>query len=112
MSRVIRYSLLLLLILAVAVAVFFIKNILSRDPDTVYELRGRYKPSPDGKTYLVVEDDNGGQCGPLLLDNTPWAYELNRKGAVSPGDHRIDCGAGIMFTVPEGATYYFDYWGP
>lgn len=89
-----------------------IPHILSQDPNTTYELRGRYKSSEDGKTYLVVEDDNGGQCGPLYVDKKQWPHGLNKMGQIEPGKHRIECGTWIGINIKEGTTYYFDYWGP
>ena len=77
-----------------------------------YELRGKVVPSEDGKTYLVVEDDNGGQCGPMLLDGKPWPHAIGQRGLVSPGEHQIHCGGSIVFTVSAGTTFHFDYWGP
>jgi hypothetical protein len=55
-------------------------------------LRGRAEPSADGRTYLVIDDDNGGTCGPMF----------------------VDCGqdGSIEFEVPPGTTFHFDYWGP
>jgi hypothetical protein len=81
------------------------------------ELRGHSKRSSDGKTYLVVEDDNGGACGPMIVDGVKWPHRLHRPGPVSPGKHVITCGddlegAGIEFHIRAGTTFYFDYWGP
>ena len=76
------------------------------------ELRGRTTDSKDGKTYLIVADDNGGQCGPILVDGKVWPHALDAPGAVSPGDHRIACGSEIEFRIDSGKTFRFDYWGP
>lgn len=89
-----------------------VENNLSRDPNATYELRGKYKSSPDGETYLIIEDDNGGLCGPLFVDNKKWPHSLNNKGKVEPGDHTIECGTWMGITIQEGTTYYFNYWGP
>lgn len=75
-------------------------------------LRGSVAPSKDGRTYLVVADDNGGACGPLLLDGKPWPYKINQPGLVSSGRHRIECGGWIEFDIPQGVVFRFDYWGP
>jgi hypothetical protein len=75
-------------------------------------LRGSTVPSKDGRTYLTVADDNGGACGPLLLDGKPWPYKINQPGLVSPGRHRIECGGWIEFDIPQGVVFKFDYWGP
>jgi hypothetical protein len=95
-----------------AVVSLVVVNNLNRDPDATYELRGRHKPSPDGKTYLVIEDNNGGKCGPLLVDKKVWLNGLNVKGEVVAGQHSIECGSWMGVTIQEGTTYYFDYWGP
>lgn len=112
MKKFIKYLLIVFLILLAAIVALFIENNLSRDPDATYELRGRYKPSPDGKTNLVVEDNNGGKCGLLLVDKKEWPHGLNKKGEVEPGGHSIECGTWVGVTIQEGTTYYFNYWGP
>jgi hypothetical protein len=75
-------------------------------------LRGSVTPSEDGLTYLAVVDDNGGHCGPLLVDGTPWEHGIGEAGLISPGRHSIKCGAPIEFEIPEGVVFRFDYWGP
>lgn len=76
------------------------------------ELRGYVKPSADGGTYLVVEDDNGGKCGPMILNGKEWMHPIGKPGAVQPGEQILECGAAIGFTVEAGTTFYVDYWGP
>ena len=76
------------------------------------DLRGSSKPSPDGKTYLVVADDNGGRCGPLTIDGAEWPHKIGEPGAIEPGMHTIRCGTEIQFEIPPGVVYSFDYWGP
>jgi hypothetical protein len=112
LSKFIKYLLIVFLILLAAVVILVVINNLNRDSDATYELRGRFKSSPDGKTYLVIEDNNGGNCGPLLVDKKEWLHGLNGKGEVVPGKHSIECGTWMGVTVQEGTTYYFDYWGP
>jgi hypothetical protein len=75
-------------------------------------LRGSVVPSKDGGTYLAVVDDNGGHCGPLLLDGRPWPHAIGEPGLVQPGHHRIQCGGEIDFDIPRGVVFNFDYWGP
>lgn len=75
-------------------------------------LRGREVKSTDSKTYLVVEDDNGGGCGPILVDGQIWEYEIGEAGEIDPGVHTITCGSSIGFEISEGVVFYFDYWGP
>ncbi|WP_444942907.1 hypothetical protein ACJJIK_12345 [Microbulbifer sp. ZKSA006] len=94
------------------ILIFAIPQWLNTDPDATYELRGRYKDSPDGKTYLVIEDDNGGKCGPLEVNGKPWPHRLFEKGQIEPGEVSIECGTWIGVTVRAGTTYFFDYWGP
>ena len=75
-------------------------------------LRGSATQSADGRTYLVVADDNGGACGPILLDGTQWAFAIDSAGPVTPGVHRIACGSEVEFSVDSGTTFRFNYWGP
>jgi hypothetical protein len=53
------------------------------------ELRGRSAPSQDGGTYLVVDDNNGGLCGPIRVDGQDWKAALHSPGPISPGAHEI-----------------------
>jgi hypothetical protein len=112
LSKFIKYLLIVFLILITAVVTLVAVNNLNRDPDAKYELRGRFKPSPDGKTYLVLENNNGGKCGPLLVDEKEWLHGLNVKVEVAPGEHSIECGTWMGVTIQQGTTYYVDYWGP
>ena len=79
------------------------------------DIRGRAERSPDEQTYLVVDDDNGGHCGPLVVDGRAWPHKIHDPGSIEAGLHRIACGdtAGYLaFEVGAGSTYHFDYWGP
>lgn len=75
-------------------------------------LRGDVAPSPDGKTYLTVVDDNGGACGPVLVDGDEWPHPIGERGEIEPGSHTIDCAGEIAFNVPDGVVFEFNYWGP
>jgi hypothetical protein len=81
-----------------------------------YDLRGSFKPSKDGKTYLAVDDDNGGACGPIKVDGAIWRYPIGQMGHAEPGIHSIKCGdffpTGIAFEIKRGVVYRFNYWGP
>ena len=44
--------------------------------DTNGVLRGKELKSFDGLTYLVVENNNGGECGPILVDGSPWLSKI------------------------------------
>jgi len=77
-----------------------------------YELRGKVTQSEDGKTYLVVLDDNGGKCGPITLNGVLWPYPLGVAGKVKPGGKILKCGATIGFDVRKGTTFHVTYWGP
>lgn len=79
------------------------------------ELRGHSETSPDGRTYLVIEDDNGGACGKLTVDGSEWTRPKGTAGEIAPGEHTIKCGegdSGIQFSVRSATTFFFDYWGP
>ena len=81
------------------------------------ELRGKSVPSADGRTYLVIDDDNGGHCGAMMIDGRRWSHATHSPGPVEPGVHYIKCGAdsldrGIGFEIRPGTTFHFDYWGP
>lgn len=76
------------------------------------DLRGQGSASPDGQTYLIIADDNGGKCGRLLVDGKEWPHSINRPGRVRPGRHVLACGGEIVVQVDSGQTYRFDYWGP
>jgi hypothetical protein len=79
------------------------------------DLRGKAIKSADGATYLVVDDDNGGGCGPILVDGEVWPAAIHEPGPIEPGVHTIDCGpggSGIEFEIFAGTTFHFDYWGP
>ncbi len=78
------------------------------------ELRGKSVPSPDGKTYLVVDDNNGGACGPIKVDGRLWQFPLHTPGPIEPGIHKIQCGnsGGAEFEIKPAHTFHFNYWGP
>jgi hypothetical protein len=79
-----------------------------------HDLRGTWKPSPDGKTYLVVDDDYGGDR-PLVLDGHPWTAKKGVAAPISPGVHvlgRRGIDSGCSFEARAGMTFRFDYWGP
>lgn len=116
MMRALKYLLITLgavlcsaLVIAVA---FLLVSIASTDTDATYELRGRYKPSTDGKTYLVIEHDNGGGCGALSIDDERWPHQLHEAGEIMPGTRTIKCGGEIYIEIKPGNIYYFNYWGP
>jgi hypothetical protein len=76
------------------------------------DLRGSFKASQDGQTYLVVADDNGGHCGPIKIDGKVWPHRIGQAGRIDPGHHTIECGGEIGFDIRSGVVYRFDYWGP
>ncbi|HET6433896.1 hypothetical protein [Dyella sp.] len=76
------------------------------------DLHGSVSRSPDGNAYLIVADDNGGQCGPLTVDGKLWAHPIGTPGQIEPGEHVIKCGGEISFSIPAQSIFKFDYWGP
>ena len=75
-------------------------------------LRGEVTPSDDGKTYLSIINDNGGQCGPIYVDGKVWPHAIGKEAAITPGIHTIECGSKMEFEIPKGVIFKFDYWGP
>ncbi len=74
------------------------------------DLRGWWKKSDDGKTYLVVDDADGGSVNAqFMLDGRPWPHPVGERGEIEPGCHDLDK---IGFCVTQGTEYHFDYWGP
>ena len=43
------------------------------------DIRGRSTPSSDGRTYLIIADDNGGKCGPMLVDGKRWGTQSMKR---------------------------------
>jgi hypothetical protein len=81
------------------------------------DLRGWWTVRQDGKTYLTIDDDNGGGCGDIFVDQKKWTAAIHEKGPIIGGRHKIDCGnhaqrGGIEFDVREGTSYHFNDWGP
>jgi hypothetical protein len=75
-------------------------------------LRGTYKASQDGRTYLAIVDDNGGHCGPIKVDGSVWPHPIGQAGPIDPAHHTIACGGEIGFDIPQGVVFKFNYWGP
>jgi len=76
------------------------------------DLRGSISPSPDGRTYLNIVNDNGGKCGPLTVDGEVWSHPIGQPGAIRPGVHVLACGTQVSISVPAQTVFKFDYWGP
>ena len=75
-------------------------------------LRGSTEASKNGKTYLVIVDDNASACHEIKIDGKVWPHKKNEAGLISPGIHKIECGGEIEFEIPSGVIFYFNYWGP
>ena len=91
---------------ALLVAVISVAGCRDRD------LRGYSEASHDAQSYLVVDDDNGGGCGTILVDKAPWPHPIHTPGPIAPGDHVIECGGEIAFSIKPGTIFHFEYWGP
>jgi len=76
------------------------------------ELRGTYSPSLDGRTYLIIMDNNGGHCGPILVDGKAWKHSIGQIGEVQPGAHTVACNTELTININPGVVYHFNYWGP
>jgi hypothetical protein len=80
------------------------------------DLRGSWHKSKDGRAYLTVGDDNGGQCE-MRVDGKPWNHPVGEAALIEPGHHKISCGWDspgwvFEFDIPKGISYKFNYWGP
>jgi hypothetical protein len=95
---------------AIVITVAFVAMFASYRSDC--ELRGCFNPSGDGKTYLIIDDNNGGDCGPIKVDGKVWSYSTGKAGQIKPGVHTIECGSEISFKIPPNVVYRFNYWGP
>jgi hypothetical protein len=76
------------------------------------QLRGTVESSADGKTYLAVANDSNGACRPIYVDGELWPHAVDVAVEVAPGSHTIGCGGDIVFEIPAGTVFRFDYWGP
>jgi hypothetical protein len=68
--------------------------------------------SEDGKTYLIVADDNDEVCAAIRVDGMPWLHPIGQANLINPGAHSITCGGEIEFHIPGGTVYTFDNWTP
>lgn len=74
------------------------------------DLRGWWKASDDGKTYLVIDDPYGTSANTrFTLNGEPWPHAVGERGEIEPGCHDLDK---VGFCVKPGVEYHFDYWGP
>jgi hypothetical protein len=93
-------------IVLVVVIIFFIS--------TPSDLRGSWRPSMNGNTYLIIDNDDGWpREKPIIVDGVIWRYPVGQSGRVEPGLHSIGCyGGEISFQIRRGMVYRFKYWGP
>jgi hypothetical protein len=77
-----------------------------------HDLRGFWEESRDGRTYLSIDDNNGGHCGPLLVDGRAWAHAIGQPGTVAPGRRVISRGGDLMLEIQAGTTFHMNCWGP
>ena len=75
------------------------------------DLRGEAEPSADGQTYLVMENDNGGACGPIRVDGKRWTYPVHVRGVITPGRHVIKCGTEIEFEIQPVKNFKYLWLG-
>lgn len=77
------------------------------------DLRGWARSSPDGRTYLVIDDGDGIQTGQYCsLDDKVWPYGVGERGEISPGTHELFCKTKVGFRVEAGTAFHLNYWGP
>jgi len=85
-----------------------------------HNLRGSWKHSKDGNTYLAVAEvdgGGGGRCDNVFVDKKLFPHPIGAPHLTTPGKHTISCntaesGSEIGFEIPAGVIYRFDYWGP
>ena len=66
-------------------------------------LRGHLTDSVDGKTYLVIADDQD-DC-PIKVDGQDWNAPAGTPKPIAPEKHVIEClGGEISFMIPERAS--------
>jgi hypothetical protein len=46
------------------------------------------------------------------LDGELWPHAVDVAVEVTAGLHTIGCGGDIVFEIPAGTVFRFDYWGP
>ena len=67
------------------------------------DLRGWWKDSLDGKTYLVIDNSDGTAVDTkFMLDGQPWSHAVGQRGEIEPGCHYLD---GIGFCVKVGTEF-------
>lgn len=73
-------------------------------------LRGNAVASPDGKSYLVLVDNEKLNC---KVDKKVWPYRPGEKGLITSGGHSVECSSDeVQIDIPAGSIFYLDYWGP
>lgn len=78
--------------------------------------RGETVESPDGLTYLSVEETPFDDCE-LVVDGSIWPEAVGVAAPIEPGVHTVGCAplntsALVEFEAPRGFVFHLDYWGP
>ena len=73
-------------------------------------LSGTLEPSEDGKTYLAIDDNNGGHCESILVDGEVWSHPVKEPAQIEPGVHYIQCGSKVEVDIPEATLFHFNHW--
>jgi hypothetical protein len=76
------------------------------------EFRGRIVRSAEGQTYIIVDDDSAGKCGPMMVDGKEWPYTLHAPELIKPDSHVIMCGREVKLDIKKGTTFHFDFGPP
>jgi len=75
-------------------------------------LRGTFKASQDGQTYLGSGRRQWGRCGSIKIAGRVWPHPIGEAGPIDPGHHTIQCAGEIGFRYPAGRCLQVRLLGP
>ena len=92
--------------------ILFVAALLAVAGGCSQSARGSESLSPDGNTYLIVEEPEGGGCPVVLVDGAVWRHRSGVQGEIAAGEHVIKCTTPIRFTIRQGTVFSFNNWTP